>query len=100
MKRSRSLSGRCLPTVREPKMNSPVAPFSRRAASYRLRTSISMAWFIWVAYCRNLRRKTRPERGSGGRISHVERLEFPEVAVMGIERADGIVDIERRPHDA
>ena len=46
MKRSRSLSGRDKPRAREPNMKSPVAPFSWRAASYVLTTSISAAWFI------------------------------------------------------
>src|SRR5271166_50715 len=35
--------------------------------------------------------KDETRAGSGERISHVERLEFPEVAVIGIERADAVL---------
>src|SRR6266508_2105354 len=46
MKRSRSLSGRSVPRAREPKMKRPVAPFSRRAESYVLKTLIRAARFM------------------------------------------------------
>src|SRR6266851_833222 len=69
MKRSRSLSGRSVPRAREPKMKTPVAPFSRRAASYVFKTLIRVARFmdLNIATIGAARRDSRwPLRGKNG----------------------------------